>query len=118
MRKLLFFFALATIGIAAIAKLISQGTAQKVAEHFWQRQANSNANLEEVSHRATFQHLYLFEVSGAKGFVVVAADDIATPILGYSTLHGDSETPQDTIKELCCNEKIGSPATRRIGFAA
>ncbi len=108
MRKLILFFAFAIIGIAATAKPVDLVTAQRVAEHFWQRQANSNANIEAVGHRATFQHLYLFEVIGAKGFVVVAADDIATPILGYSTLHGlgDTINPEAAYWLRCLDEEI------------
>jgi SpoVK/Ycf46/Vps4 family AAA+-type ATPase len=45
-------------------------------------------------------------------------ENIARKYAVSCILHGDSETLQDTLKELCCTEKIGSPATRRIGFAA
>lgn len=45
-------------------------------------------------------------------------ENIARKYAVSCILHGDSETLQDTLKELCRNEKIGSPATRKIGFAA
>jgi SpoVK/Ycf46/Vps4 family AAA+-type ATPase len=45
-------------------------------------------------------------------------ENIARKYAVNCILHGDSADTQNTLEELCGNEKIGSSATRRIGFAA
>ena len=45
-------------------------------------------------------------------------ENIARKYAVKCILHGDSADTQDTLEELCSNESISSPATRRIGFAA
>lgn len=45
-------------------------------------------------------------------------ENIARKYAVNCILHGDSADTQDTLEELCSNESISSPATRRIGFAA
>ena len=45
-------------------------------------------------------------------------ENIARKYTVSCILHGASDFPQDTLEELCGNEKMSSSATRRIGFAA
>ena len=45
-------------------------------------------------------------------------ENIARKYAVTCILHGDAKNPQSALEELCDNEKIISPATRRIGFAA
>jgi ATP-dependent 26S proteasome regulatory subunit len=45
-------------------------------------------------------------------------ENIARKYAVNCILHGDAADTQDTLEELCGNEKINTTATRRIGFAA
>lgn len=85
MKKLLLLLVVVLMTDMVWAKTIDQATAAKVAQTFWRQVANSNVPLLDVSYRANFTQIYLFEAADQQGFVFVAADDIAYPILGYST---------------------------------
>ena len=74
------------VALATSAKRIDEQTALTVARNFWNIQTGSSESpsLANVSSRAQLRNLYLFEAASSNGFVVVAADDVAMPILGYS----------------------------------
>ncbi len=80
-RSLLFglFFMTA---MPLMAEHVSPFMARKVATSFFNNNGAKSAQLNDLSKAAGFSNLYVFNAE--KGFVVVAADDCALPILGYS----------------------------------
>ena len=73
------------IGLGSImAAPVNSRTAQRVAENFWKGLTHKVANIEQVE-EVSFDHLYVFHVNQSEGFVIVAADDRACPILAYGT---------------------------------
>ncbi len=89
MKKIL----LATLGIffafAAFARPVTVETARLVAQNFWKsRTSDGKVAFVEVSRDFGLQNMYVFNTVGNSGFVIVAADDVAIPVLGYSTTNG------------------------------
>ena len=60
---------------------VDSGKARQVAQHFWQRSLQQRGQLQQVEWR--YANSYLF-VGQQGGFVIVAADDVVKPLLGYS----------------------------------
>lgn len=87
---LAFIFILAVS--SAFAKPVSSKTARKVAENFYK--INSNIAIQSMTLYHTEYSAsgvavyYVFNINNAEGFVIVTADDVAEPILGYSTEGG------------------------------
>ena len=85
------------LGQALLARTVEPGDAMLVAKHFYRStsagQSFTDANLQlslvygdestEIPVRSSF--LYVFNVNANAGFVIVSADDVAEPILGYSS---------------------------------
>lgn len=80
-----------TVTLATQAKPVSQQQARTAGTHFISNylSGRNNPTLElartyydETSQLPVF---YIFNAAGNKGFVIVAADDKSTPVLGYST---------------------------------
>lgn len=94
--------------LSAKALPVDESTAFRVAKQFWQVNSSTHLKLVNVSHRASFQHLYLFESIDGNGFVVIAGNDIALPILGYSTQQGMGEVinPEATYWLRCLDDEI------------
>ena len=85
MKKVILIIAF-LLGISIMqAAPINSNTALRVAENFWKSVTGENPKAELVSD-AMFGHLFIFQVNG-EGFVIVAGDDRAYPILGYGTDH-------------------------------
>lgn len=75
---------LATTILSAWAKPVDERTALRVAENFWSlNNLGSHKNMTEVGSRLGVEEMYVF-VCPEGGYVIVAADDCALPILGYS----------------------------------
>lgn len=99
MKKTLVFLIVALLGLTTFAKPVDLNTARRVAENFWQNETTGeaagktvqrigNSNFIEISNRLGVSEMYVFNCEDNHGFVIVAADDIASPILGYSTING------------------------------
>ena len=64
--------------------------AKEIALTFWNqsgcavRSGNTSSDFREVASQAGFQNLYIFVKEEGTGFVVMSANDIARPVLGYS----------------------------------
>ena len=84
MRKFCLFLTLLMGLNCAVAAPVSSSTALRVAENFWRSVATDVVKVEQVTD-ITFEYLYVFHVNETEGFVIVAADDRAYPILGYGT---------------------------------
>lgn len=74
----------------ASAAPVDFSRAQAIAVTFWNqsgcaiRSGNASTDFREVSSQAGFQNLYIFVNVSGTGFMVMSADDIARPVLGYS----------------------------------
>ena len=89
MKKIILAVAVLSLSLTAIAKPVTIETARRVATNFWN--ANVSANnpvFHEISSQLELQNMYVFVTKGNDGFIIVAADDVSTPILGYSTNNG------------------------------
>lgn len=84
MRKYCLFLALLMGLNCAVAAPVNSSTALRVAENFWRGISSDIAKIEQVGDNP-FEQMYIFHVNGNEGFVIVAADDRAYPILGYGT---------------------------------
>ena len=90
MKKTFFLLAL-LLGLGSVvAAPVNPQTALRVAENFWKGISSRVANVEQVQD-ASFNNLYIFHVNETEGFVIVAADDRAYPILAY----GDDDVAGD-----------------------
>ncbi len=85
MRNIFFSLMLLATTIV-VAKPVSQNTALTVATNYWQQQTGTKASVSfsECSVTAGLEEMYLFVAQEGTGFVIVAKDDIAWPILGFS----------------------------------
>ena len=103
---LLFFLSLSLSGGALSAREITAEQARQTATRFWQsspatrggttpswqlvRDSESTATRSSGANPA----YYIFDNTAGPGFVIVAGDDVAMPVLGYSF---DSEFPSGTL---------------------
>lgn len=84
MRKYCLFLTL-LLGLSGVmAAPVNSRTALRVVENFWKSLSPDAAKVEQVS-GTPFSHMYIFHVNETEGFVIVAADDRAYPILAYGT---------------------------------
>ena len=90
MKRVFFFLLLIGMMAWANAVPVDSSRAKELALIFWNqsgcatRSGNAPADFQEVASQAGFRHLYIFENVAGSGFVVMAADDVAHPVLGYS----------------------------------
>ena len=93
------------MGMTVVAGPVDSTTAKNVALNFWRSQINptrqdaTNVQLRNVAPQLGFSQLYLMQNEAGEGFVIVAADDRAIPVLGYSD-HGtlDAATMPDNFR--------------------
>jgi len=98
MKKFLLFVVLTVFGFSLFADSVSQEAAMKIAKNFYLQIAKnkSDATLEiayvyetitvnenKSGQSSNLPLFYIFNVNQNDGFVIVTADDIVTPILGY-----------------------------------
>lgn len=89
MKKIILVAMVLTLSLTAMAKPVTVETARRVATNFWNANASSsNPVFSEVSSQLELQNMYVFITKGNNGFIIVAADDVSTPILGYSEANG------------------------------
>lgn len=85
MKRLIIILVVTILSLTSYAKHVDNATARLVAQNFWKSIAG-NGDLEQAN--LPFSNIYLFQNTANTGFVLVAADDVALPILGYSTTNG------------------------------
>ncbi len=85
-RWWLLCLAVAALSNGALAQRVSRETARSVAETFFNLNVRNGkgqpVQFEDITAETPFQNFYIF--SADSGFVLVAADERVTPILGYS----------------------------------
>lgn len=100
MKKFLLFTLSMALCVAAFCSPVDAGKARQVAINFWNQNVQTihqdgltlhrinEPNFVDVSDQLGFTEIYVFNCGDNTGFVIVAGDDIATPILGYSGENG------------------------------
>lgn len=108
-KSIVTFFFILTASIVW-SNPIDSTTAKKVATNFYKQNnvvgikngiplkiTKTNKDFYNVSASTDFNHFYIFNSTDGNGFVIVSADDRATPILGYAnvgTFPTDNIAPQ------------------------
>ena len=87
-KKLLFTFAIVLLNVAMYAKPVDITAAKTIAINYYKHYANSAITDYSIANQLTEKNgntnaYYIFNFA-AGGFVMVAADDAALPILGFS----------------------------------
>ncbi|MBO7133458.1 MAG: C10 family peptidase [Bacteroidales bacterium] len=82
MKKIVLLFLMLSLGLSVFCSPVSIQTAQRAAESFWAQMNGSKVSF--VGSQTEFTEFYVFNNQIGEGFVLVSADDIAHPILGYS----------------------------------
>ncbi len=88
MREFTFIAILISLSITAMAKHVDLETAKSVAATFWMKNVQkgniqkSGIEFRDITEQTEFANIYILNTNG--GFVIVSADDVAKPILGYS----------------------------------
>ena len=84
MRRLSLLALLVLFTLPIFAKHVDVENAKVVASTFWSQNVGklTRAPFSDVTSQTEFTNFYIFNTSD--GFVIVSADDIAYPILGYS----------------------------------
>ena len=74
---------------SAIAKEVPMEQARKVAQNYFNFVTDGQSSNLALAHTAKMANdkpaFFVFQNQGAVGFIIVAGDDIAEPVLGYST---------------------------------
>ena len=83
MKKIILFYFVMLAAIVAQAQRVSVDTAQTLAQNFFLKHTGQAATFERISF-AGIQNIYIFNRSGADGFVIVAGDKNVRPVLAYS----------------------------------
>lgn len=78
------FFILSIIPLFLQAAPVDKTTAMRVAQTFWWNEYKQTATFNDYSGLIGLNNIYLFAESNNRGYIVVSADDIACPVLGYS----------------------------------
>lgn len=81
MKKTILTLLVASMAFAAMARPVDKADAARVANHFWASALGGKGVLTQTPWQ--YAEVYLF-VGEAGGFVLVAADDCTSPVLGYS----------------------------------
>ncbi len=84
MKRLFLLALLALFTLPIFAKHVDVEVARTVARSFWEQNLGkqTRGTFSDVTSQTEFTNFYIFNTSD--GFVIVSADDIAVPILGYS----------------------------------
>ena len=97
MKRLLTLVLLLAFGLTAIAKPVDETTALNLAKSFWKennllgvrngmvyKTASPDVQFVNVAQQCGYSEFYIFNNNDGLGYVIIAADDCVTPILGYS----------------------------------
>ncbi|MCF0207410.1 MAG: C10 family peptidase, partial [Bacteroidales bacterium] len=84
MKRIYLLVAMFLLSLAVFGEKVSQSTAEQVAKAFWKQKTGVVGQFTDLTSQTEFTEFYIFSENGG-GFVIVAGDDVALPILGYST---------------------------------
>jgi len=93
MKRIITLAAALLLCATMFAKPVSRETARQVAVNFWRTTDRGIAtqvdpDFQEISTELGLRGFYVFNTVNNDGSVLVSADDVMTPILGYSTTNG------------------------------
>ena len=85
-KQALLFVSLMIVSLFAAAAPVDPATARKAAAHFLNSSGMKSEAyaLNDISQFTPFSELYVFDIDGGKGFVVISGDDNTEPVLAYS----------------------------------
>lgn len=97
MKRLFAWILMMSIGFSLIGSPIDETTAKQLAKNFWKenntmavrngkvfKKQMDEARFINVAAQHGYSEFFIFNNTAGKGFVIMAADDCVTPILGYS----------------------------------
>lgn len=84
MKRLSTLLLLMLGSLSLMAAPVKQSEATLVASNFWSAISSQPIESMQVVSQTGFSQFFIFDVNQGDGFVIVSADDVAYPILGYS----------------------------------
>lgn len=112
---------LLVLSASAFAQKVSENEAATVATNFFQHKSGRTSlgmeSLQTTSLRSSSPNYYIFEPADGQGYVLVAANKAAYPILGYSLDHSfPTDNMPDGMQYLlqCFDEQLDYVKTNRI----
>ena len=97
MRRNLLLSFIITLCIPLLGNPVDEITAKQLAQNFWKenhimavkgnkvfKEKMSDAQFVNIASQCGYSEFYIFNNEEGKGFVIIAADDCVTPVLGYS----------------------------------
>ena len=97
MKRLIALILMMSIGFSLIGGPIDETTAKQLAQSFWKdnntmavrdgkvfKKKMDDARFVNVAAQYGYSEFFIFNNTAGKGYVIMAADDCVTPILGYS----------------------------------
>ncbi len=96
MKKLstLLLLMLSTLSMMAVPVKLKEAT--QVASNFWSSVTSQPIDEIQVVSQTGFNQFFIFDINHGGGFVIVPSDDVAYPILGYSTSEPAGELGPET----------------------
>ena len=97
MKRNLLFILILAMSLPFFGNPVDETTAKQLAQNFWKennimgvrgdkvfKKRMDDARFVNVAPQCGYTEFYIFNNEDGKGFVIIAADDCVTPILGYS----------------------------------
>ena len=97
MKRNLLFILILAMSLPLLGNPVDENTAKQLAQSFWKenniigvkgdkifKKKMDDARFVNVAPQCGYTEFYIFNNEDGKGFVIIAADDCVTPILGYS----------------------------------
>ena len=97
MKRTLLSILILSMSLTLLGNPVDENTAKQLAQNFWKennimsvkgdkvfKKKMGDARFMNVAPQCGYTEFYIFNNEDGKGFVIIAADDCVTPILGYS----------------------------------
>ena len=97
MKRNILLFLILALGLPLFGDPVDENTAKQLAQNLWKennimgvrgnkvfKKKMPDARFVNVAPQCGYSEFYIFNNENGKGFVIIAADDCVTPILGYS----------------------------------
>lgn len=97
MKRNLLLTLIIALSLSVLGNPVDENTAKQLAQNFWKennimgvrgdkvfKKRMDDARFVNVAPQCGYSEFYIFNNVDGKGFVIIAADDCVTPILGYS----------------------------------
>ena len=86
MKKIILILVLSLSIGTLVANPVDPATARKAASTFLSSLGvkNNSTAITDITDATPFSHMYVFDIDGGNGFIVISADDNTEPVLAYS----------------------------------